>query len=63
MPLRDEVGLQPGDRVAQLPLLQLAGQPVAGGVVGGGVRAHPVGERLDEGGALALAGGVRARRG
>src|SRR3712207_1742986 len=35
-----EVGLEPGDRVAQLPLLQLAGQPVAGGVVGGGVRAQ-----------------------
>ena len=52
-----EVRLEPGDRVAQLPLLQLAGQPVAGRVVGGGVRAHPVGERLDEGRALALAGG------
>src|SRR3954469_3771071 len=52
-----QVGLHPRDRVAQLPLLQLAGQPVAGGVVGGGVRAHPVGERLDERGALAVAGG------
>src|SRR3954468_3023596 len=52
-----QVGLEPGDRVAQLPLLQLAGQPVPGGVVGGGVGAHPVGERLDEGGLLTLAGG------
>src|SRR4051794_33253854 len=29
-----DVGLEPGDRVAQLPLLELAGQPVAGRVVG-----------------------------
>src|SRR4051812_44566720 len=58
-----EVGLEPGDRVAQLPLLELAGQPVAGRVVGGGVRAHPVGERLDERRALALAGGGQRRLG
>src|SRR3569833_4140114 len=42
-----QVRLEPGDRVAQLPLLQLAGQPVARRVVRRRVRAHPVGERLD----------------
>ena len=54
----DQVRLDPLDRVLQLPRLQLAGQPVPGRVVGGGVRAHPVGERLDQRGALALAGGL-----
>src|SRR5687768_751224 len=58
-----QVRLEPGDRVAQLPLLQLAGQPIAGGVVGGGVRAHAVGERLDERRALPLAGGGERRPG
>src|SRR3712207_2963416 len=36
---------------------ELAGQPIARRVVGRRVRAHAVGERLDEGRALALAGG------
>ena len=51
-----QVGPDPLDRVAQLPGLQLAGQPVPRRVVGRGVRAHPVGEGLDQRRALALAG-------
>ena len=51
-----QVSLDPLDRVLQLPRLELAGQPVPGRVVGGGVRAHPVGERLDQHRALAFPG-------
>jgi len=54
-PGADEVGLHPLHRVLQLPRLELAGEPVPGGVVGGGVRAHPVGVGLDQGRALAVA--------
>src|SRR5580692_2128147 len=51
----------PGRRpaVAPPPGLELAREPVPGGVVGGGVGAHPVGERLDQHRALALAGGAQ----
>ena len=41
-------GPQPLDRVAQLPRLDVAAEPVARRVVGRGVRAHAVGERLDQ---------------
>ena len=51
-----EVGLDPGDRVLELPALDVAGEPVAGRVVGRGVRAHPVGVGLDERRALPVAG-------
>src|ERR671925_1578126 len=59
------LGPQPGllqegavaaDRLARLPHVELVDGAVAGGVVGGGVGAEPVGERLDQGGAAALAG-------
>ena len=43
--------------------LDLGRDAVLGGVVGGGVRAHPVGVGLDEGRALAGAGGVERRLG
>ena len=52
----DQVRLDPLDRVLELPRLQLGGQPVPGRVVGRGVGAHPVGERLDQRRALALPG-------
>src|SRR6478752_1970385 len=39
-PVAGEVGLHPLDRVLELPDLEVLRQPVAGGVVGGGVRAH-----------------------
>ena len=55
-----EVGLEPLDRVAELPHLDLGGDAVLGRVVGGRVGAHPVGVGLDEGRALAAAGRVRA---
>ena len=42
-----------GDRVALGPVLDLGVGAVLRGVVGGGVRAHAVGERLDEAGAVA----------
>src|SRR5215467_5935357 len=45
--------------IAQPPCLELAGQAVPGGIVGGGVRAHPVGERLDQRRALALVRGAQ----
>ena len=45
--LPGQVRLDPLDRVEQLPVLLLGGHPVAGRVVGGGVRIHPVGEGLD----------------
>ncbi len=51
-----EVGLHALDRVLELPGLEVLREPVAGRVVGRGVRAHPVGVRLDERGALAVAG-------
>src|SRR4051812_6756536 len=46
--VRDEVGLEPADRVALLPHLDLGRHPVAGGVVGRRMGAHAVGEGLDE---------------
>ena len=49
----DEVHPHPFDRVLELPQLQLAREAVAGGVVGRGVRVHPVGEGLDEHGPVA----------
>ena len=58
-----QVGLEPGDRVAQLPRLDLGRDAVLRRVVGGGVRAHPVGERLDERRPLAGAGGLERRLG
>ena len=51
-----DVGLDPGDRVLELPALHVAGEPVAGRVVGRGVRAHPVGVGLHERRALPVAG-------
>ncbi len=51
-----EVDADPLDRVLELPGLELGGDPVAGGVVGGGVSAHPVREGLDEHRAVALPG-------
>ena len=51
-----QVDLDAGDRVLEPPGLELAGQPVPGRVVGGGVRAHAVGVGLDERRALAVAG-------
>ena len=53
-----EERLHPLERVLELPGLELGGEPVAGRVVGGGVRAHPVGEGLDERRALPGAGVV-----
>src|SRR5699024_3016448 len=44
------------DRVAAAPHLLVRLGPVAGRVVGGGVRTHPVGHCLDEGGPAAAAG-------
>ena len=51
-----EVPAEPVDRVALLPVVDLCGLPVAAGVVGVGVRLHPVGDRLHQGGAAAFAG-------
>ena len=48
-----------GDRVLELPVLEVVGEPVAGRVVGRGVRAHPVGVGLDERRALAVAGALQ----
>ena len=62
MPLRGQVGLEPRDRVPQLPRLDLGRDAVAGRVVGGRVRAHPVGEGLDERRALAGRGRASQRR-
>ena len=59
----DQVLLHPGDGVLELPGLQLGRQPVPGRVVGGGVRAHPVGEGLDQRRALPLAGGLQGLAG
>src|SRR6478736_8782038 len=50
-----EVDLEPLDRVLELPVLELVVEAVAGRVVGGRVRAHPVGVGLDERRAVALA--------
>ncbi len=55
------VDLEAGDRVLELPVLEVVAHPVAGRVVGGGVRTHPVGVRLDEGRALAVAGALQRR--
>src|SRR4051794_28142809 len=56
-----EVGLEPGDGVAQLPHLDLGRDAVLRRVVGGGVGAHPVGERLHHGGPLAGPRGLERR--
>ena len=54
-----EVDLEPGDRVLELPVLDVVVEPVAGRVVGRGVRTHPVGVGLDERRALAVAGALQ----
>ena len=51
-----EVDLDAGDRVLELPALDVVAEPVAGRVVGGRVGAHPVGVGLDQRRALAVAG-------
>ena len=61
-PRARDVGTHPLDRVLELPRLALGRRPVAGGVIGGGVRAHAVGEGLDEGGSTAADGPGRARQ-
>ena len=45
--LPGQVRLDPLDRVQQLPVFFLGRHPIAGRVVGRGVRIHPVGEGLD----------------
>ena len=55
-PVAAQVDLQPRDRVLQLPGLHVRGEPVARGVVGRGVRTHPVRVGLDERRALAVTG-------
>src|SRR5690606_874056 len=47
LPGRAQVGLQPCDRVAATPPLELLLGPIPLGVVGGGVRTHPVGDGLE----------------
>src|SRR5581483_10295012 len=56
------VRLDAGERILQFPVLDLLAEAVTSGVVGGGVRAHPIRVRLDEGGASALAGPLQRRR-
>src|SRR5579872_5921408 len=55
-------GTQPlstlGDGVLLAPRLQIGVGAVAGGVVGGGVRLHAIGEAFDQIGSLATAGAV-----
>ena len=53
-----EVDLDAGDRVLELPVLDVVGEPVAGRVVGGGVGTHPVRVGLDERRALAVPGAL-----
>src|SRR5665648_137132 len=49
-----QISLEPGDRVTQLPDLNLRGDTVLRRVVGGRVRTHPVGEGLDQHWSLSL---------
>ena len=58
-----QVDLHPLDRVLELPVLDVGREPVAGRVVGGRVRTHPVGVGLDERGALAVPGALQRRLG
>ena len=58
-----QVRLVAGDRVARAPELHLVVGAVLGGVVARGVRAHAVGQRLDEARALAGAGLVEGDAG
>ena len=48
--LVQKIALQPGNRIACLPLPHFLIRPVFGGVIRGGVRAQPVSEAFDEGG-------------
>src|SRR5699024_12270335 len=50
-----QVGGEPVDRIPVAPVVLLGAGAVAGGIVGGGVCAHPVGQGLDEGGPAAAA--------
>src|SRR4051794_36950854 len=61
--LRDEVRPDALERVLRLPRLDLPGHAVAGRVVGGGVGAHPVRVRLDQGRSVAVAGVVHGGAG
>src|SRR5665647_1865359 len=54
-----QIGLEPGDRVAQLPDLDLGGDAVLRRVVGGRVRTHAVGVGLDHHRSLPAAGRVQ----
>lgn len=47
-PLPLQQPAQPIDRIPPLPQLQFGGIAIAGGIVGGGVRAHSIGDGLDE---------------
>src|SRR5262245_11568721 len=58
-----EKGLDTGDRVLELPVLKVLAEPVAGRVVGSRVGAHPIGIRLDERRAAALASPLHRRLG
>src|SRR5664280_745295 len=54
-----QIGLEPGDRVAQLPNLNLCRDTVLRRVVGGGVRTHPIGEGFDQHRSLPAAGRIQ----
>src|ERR1035437_1495167 len=54
-----QIGLEPGDRVAQLPDLDLRRDAILRRVVRRRVRTHPVGERLDQHRSLPTAGRVQ----
>src|SRR5450759_3083734 len=58
-----QVGLEPGDRVAQLPDLDLGGDAVLRRVVGGGVSTHPVCKGFDQQRAPPAAGRFQRRLG
>src|SRR5437773_5802489 len=53
-----EVALDALDRVARARLLELLRVLMAGGIVGGVVEAHPVGDRFDEARSLAVSGAL-----
>ena len=55
---RDQVLLQPRDRVAQRPSRRLLGRPVAAGIVARRVALGPVGEKLDHAGPVVGAGAL-----
>src|SRR5450759_1659332 len=54
-----QIGLEPGDRVTQLPDLDIGGDAVLRRVVGGRVRTHAVGVGLDQHRPLPTAGRVQ----